>query len=229
MDGSTEEPAASNDVGEYYRTRYAPNVARSLVWRHIARWLVAEDLVGPTDEILELAAGYGDFIASVPGRRRVAMDVNIELPTYLPPGIEAEVGDCTDLSTFAAHSFDVVFASNFLEHLTWPDIDRCVSEVMRVLRPGGRLLLLQPNFRLAPRRYFDDYTHRTIFTDQALADYLTSRSLDVDRVEPRFLPLTMKSRLSFGHRLVPVYLRLPWRPFAGQMLVSATTGSAGSS
>ena len=99
--------------------------------------------------------------------------------------------------------------------------------MLRVLRPGGRVLLLQPNFRLAPRRYFDDYTHRTIFTDQSLRDYLTSRSFSVDRCEPRFLPLTMKSRLSGGHRLVPLYLRLPLRPLAGQMLLGATTPAAG--
>jgi hypothetical protein len=33
--------------------------------------------------------------------------------------------------------------------------------------------------------------------------------------------MTMKSRLSRAHRLVPLYLRLPYRPRAGQMLVVA--------
>src|SRR5262249_39187867 len=108
----------------------------------------------------------------------------------------------------------------------WGDVDRCVDEARRGLRPTGRLMLLQPNFRLAPRRYFDDYTHRTIFTHQSLRDYLTSRSFEVERVEPRFLPLTMKSRLSFGHRSLPRYLALPWRPIAGQMLVCASPPSA---
>jgi hypothetical protein len=35
------------------------------------------------------------------------------------------------------------------------------------------------------------------------------------------LPMTLKSRLSSGHKLVPLYLRLPWRPLAGQMLLIA--------
>jgi hypothetical protein len=39
--------------------------------------------------------------------------------------------------------------------------------------------------------------------------------------ERRFLPLTMKSRLSFGYALVPLYLRPPYRPLAGQILVVA--------
>ena len=90
-----------------------------------------------------------------------------------------------------------------------------------MLSPGGNLILVQPNFRLAPRRYFDDYTHRTIWTDTSLGDLVAAHGFDVVRSEPRFLPLTMKSRLSFGHRLVPLYLRLPYRPLAGQMLVVA--------
>ena len=90
------------------------------------------------------------------------------------------------------------------------------------LRPGGRLVLIQPNFRLTARRYFDDYTHRTIFTDVSLPDLVASRGFRRERVEARFLPFSMQSRLSFGYRLAPLYLRLPWRPLAGQMLVIAS-------
>lgn len=200
----------------YFRTRLAPDPTRAAVWRHIAaylqRWV-------PTDgAVLDLAAGYGDFSASITARRRVAFDLNPELPHLLPAGIEAEVGDATDLARFPDATFDTVFASNFLEHLEHAQVDRCLAEIRRVLRPGGHVVLVQPNFRLAPGAYFDDYTHRTIFTDRSLADLLVARGFELERVEPRFLPLTVKSRLSAGHRLVPLYLRLPYRPLAGQML-----------
>ena len=79
-----------------------------------------------------------------------------------------------------------------------------------------------PNFRLRPHEYFDDYTHVAVFTDRSLPDMLEANGFTRDHVDARFLPLTLKSRLSFGHRLVPLYLRLPWRPLAGQMLVIAT-------
>ena len=209
------------DPDLYYETRFVPSPSREAVWAHIVAWLRENHLVPDDGDILELAAGYGDFIRAVPGRRRIAMDLFPGLPDLLPDDVEGIVGDCTDLSRFPDDDFDLLFASNFLEHLEWPDIERVVSEARRVLRPGGRLLLLQPNFRLQPRRYFDDYTHRTIFTDQSLTDFLASQHYRVERCEARFLPLTMKSRLSAGHHLVPYYLRLPWRPLAGQMLVSA--------
>ena len=96
------------------------------------------------------------------------------------------------------------------------------AEVRRVLRSGGRLILIQPNYRLRPQQYFDDYTHVAVFTDRSLPDMLEANGFAREHVDARFLPLTLKSRLAFGHRLVPLYLRLPWRPLAGQMLVVAT-------
>lgn len=207
------------DPDGYYATRFTPDPARSEVWRHIAAYL--QRWVDADGALLDLAAGYADFTRHVRAGRKVALDLNPELRSFTGPGIEAMVGDATDLGPFADGEFATVFASNFVEHLDHEAIDSLLGGIRRVLRPGGRLVLVQPNFRLAPRRYFDDYTHRTIWTDQSLADLVTAAGLPVEHVEARFLPLTMKSRLSFGHRLVPLYLRLPWRPLAGQMLVVA--------
>ena len=203
----------------YFATRLTPDPARSEVWRHLAAYL--QRWVDPAGGLLDLAAGYADFTRHVGAGRKVAIDLNPDLVSFAGPEVEAIVGDATDLSGFDDGEFATVFASNFIEHLDHAAIDALLAEIRRVLRPGGRLVLVQPNFRLAPRRYFDDYTHRTIWTDQSLADLVTAAGLPVEHVEARFLPLTMKSRLSFGHRLVPLYLRLHWRPLAGQMLVVA--------
>jgi len=203
----------------YFTTRLGSDPARAAVWRHIVRYLGQWI---PTDGVvLDLAAGWGDFIAAVKAQRRVAFDVRRDLAQVVPAGVEAVLGDARDLGVFADGTFHTVMASNLLEHLTYDDVDHCLAEVYRVLRPGGHLLLVQPNFRLVPRTYFDDYTHRTIFTDRSLADRVSAHGFHVVRVEARFLPLTLKSRLKAGHRLVPFYLHLPWRPLAGQMLVVA--------
>ena len=194
-----------------------PDERRQRVWQHLAkylqRWMPADGA------LLDLGAGYADLANAANCARRVAFDLRTDLAEYVVAGVEAEVGDVTDLRRFADASFDAVFASNLLEHLEWPQLERCIDEVVRVLKPGGHFIAVQPNFRLNPGRYFDDFTHRTIFTDESLPDFLASRGLQPAHREARFLPLTMKSRLSFGHRLVPLYLRLPFRPFAGQMLV----------
>ena len=209
----------AEDSREYFATRLAPNAARAAVWAHVARYL--RRWIDPDGALLDLATGYGDLPAAARAVRRVGIDIHPDLADIVPPGVEAHVGDATDLSRFVDGEFATVTASNFLEHLHQPQIERCLAEVLRVLRPGGHLILVQPNHRLAPDRYFDDPTHVTIFDETSLTDAVRRAGFDVVRVEARFLPLTLKSRLSSGHRLVPLYLRLPWRPLAGQMLVVA--------
>jgi SAM-dependent methyltransferase len=206
-------------VNAYYETRFVPDENRAEVWRHVAAYLAP--WVDPDGALLDLAAGYADVTKASVAARRVVVDTNPGLPDLVGGDIEAIVGDATDLSRFGDGEFSTVIASNFVEHLDHAQIDVLLDGIHRVLRPRGRLILIQPNFRLAPRRYFDDYTHRTIWTDTSLGDLLISRGFRIERREARFLPLSMKSRLSFGHRLVPLYLRLPYRPLAGQMLVVA--------
>jgi SAM-dependent methyltransferase len=203
----------------YFDTRYTEDARRAPVWRHVAaylaRWIPADA------DVLELGAGYCDFSNAVEARSRTAIDVDPGFVRHAAAGVATLVGACDDLSSVAPASMDVVFASNLFEHLERDVLVRTLREVHRVLRPTGRLVLVQPNFRLCPREYFDDYTHVAIFTDRSLPDLLEVNGFRRRHVEARFLPLTMKSRLSFGHRLVPLYLRLPWRPLAGQMLVVA--------
>jgi len=207
------------DSHEYFATRMAPHRARATVWRHVARYL--RRYIDPEGALLDLAAGYGDLTGAVQASRRVAIDIHPDLASLVPSNVEAHVGDATDLSRFADGEFATVTASNFLVHLDDDGITRCLSEARRVLRPGGHLILVQPNHRLCADSYFDDPTHVTIFNDVSLAERVAQAGFVVVRSEPRFLPLTLKSRLSVGARLAPLYLRLPWRPLAGQMLVVA--------
>ena len=206
-------------MNAYYETRLAPDAKRGEVWRHVAAYLAP--WIDPNGAMLDLAAGYADVTRYSAAARKVAIDSNPTLPDLVGDGIEAVVGDATDLSSYEDGEFATVIASNFLEHLEHDTIDALLDDIARVLHAGGHLILIQPNFRLDQKRYFDDYTHRTIWTDTSLTDLLVAHGFLVERCEPRFLPLTMKSRLSFGHRLVPTYLRLPYRPLAGQMLVVA--------
>ena len=94
-----------------------------------------------------------------------------------------------DLAALGRSTFDVVLASNVLEHFEPDAASRLVGGIAEVLRPGGRVVLVQPNFRFAFRRYFDDYTHRAIFTDVSLAALLRAHRLSIELVQPRFLPV----------------------------------------
>jgi ubiquinone/menaquinone biosynthesis C-methylase UbiE len=180
----------------------------------------------PADSsVLDLGAGYCSFVNHVAAADRHALDAWPGFAEHAAPGVATHVGRCEDMGVFPAARFDVVFASNLLEHLEWPAIDRTLEEIRRVLKPTGRLVLIQPNFRYCPRQYFDDYTHRTVFTHVGLADLLKSRGFAVERVDPRFLPFSFRSRAPKWGFLVALYLRLPVRPLARQMLIVARPAS----
>lgn len=205
----------------YHAAHFVADPRRATVWKAVASHLSTH--VPPQSDVLELGAGYCHWINNVRAARRVAVDLWPELPAHTAPGVEPVVLDISaGLHTLGEASFDVVLASNLLEHFAPDAAAEVVSGVARLLRPGGRFIVIQPNFRLAFRRYFDDYTHRAIFTDVSLPALLRSRGFAILDVQPGFVPYSMQgSRMPMPGWLVTAYLRSPFKPGAGQMLVVA--------
>lgn len=206
--------------GGYHETRFAPDPRRDLLWRALWRHHFRH-LVAPGDCVLDLGCGYGHFINQVVARRRIGLDSWPGFAAHLAPGVEAVLGSAAELDGLEAGAVDFAFASNLFEHLTQAEVAQSLGGLRRALSPRGRLVLLQPNWRFAWRQYFDDYTHRTIWSDVGLADFLESEGWEVLDVQPRFLPLTVKSRLPVREWLIAAYLASPIKPFAGQMLITA--------
>lgn len=188
---------------------------RAGVWREIARY-VLRDAPGATT-VLELGAGYCDFINNVDAKVRIAFDMNPEMSRHAASGVELHVGDCRGLPGIADATVDLVFASNFLEHFTLDEVGSLIRDSRRVLRPRGRLILLQPNFLRNPTHYWDDPTHKTALHHENLPALLAQNGFRVVRLVPGLLPFSMRSRLPKIPFLVRCYLHSPIRPFAAQM------------
>lgn len=218
----TESP----DQTAYFDTRLSHDPKRDVLWRTLWEAHFSKH-IGPADRVLELGAGWCDFINNVQAARRVAVDAWDGFGAHARPGVECHVGSVVDLKFLENDSINVVFASNLVEHLTRDEFATMLEECERVLVPGGRLMLLQPNFRLCAKQYFDDFTHVSIWSDVSLGDYLTSVGWNVTERHGRFLPLTVKSRLPVSSKLIRAYLQSPIKPLAGQMLIVAATKASG--
>ena len=201
-------------------------------WRPICRFL--QRYVSVEGATLDLGAGFCHFINQIESGRKIAMDINEDvLQRYAADEVECLTSSGADLSGLPSDSLDTVFASNVYEHFSSrEEVARSFSEVRRVLRPGGRFIILQPNFAYCYRQYFDFFDHRLIFTDRGMAEGLRMTGFDLEVEIPRFLPFTSKSRIPQAEWLVWAYLRVPlaWRLLGAQMLlVGRKCGSAGSS
>ncbi|MCX6627564.1 MAG: class I SAM-dependent methyltransferase [Candidatus Solibacter sp.] len=170
---------------------------------------------------LIFSASYGDFINNIRCATRIAVDRWPGIADYLNEGVRAEVGEITLLSGIGDHSVDFVFASNIFEHLTKAEMAVCLAEVRRVLRHGGTINIVQPNYRLCYAEYFDDYTHVSVYSDRSLSDLLRANGFTILECAPRFLPLTIKSRLPVWPALIKAYLASPVKPLAKQMWIRA--------
>ena len=204
----------------YFQTRFSEDPRREVLWRTLVTHFFQPQI--PAEScVLELGAGYGNFINNVRAARRIAQDQWPEFSRHLAPEVESHVGPVTDLSFLEDSSVDFAFASNLFEHVSQDDFASVLAQLRRKLKPQGSLTLLQPNYRYAFREYFDDYTHITPYSHLSICDFLHANSYDVIRCVPRFLPLTLKSRLKVSPFLIRLYLLSPIKPLGKQMLVQA--------
>jgi len=63
---------------------------------------------------------------------------------------------------YQANSFDIVYSKSFIEHLHEPE--KFFLEVFRILKPGGIILTLTPDWEVNYKTFFDDYTHVSPFS-----------------------------------------------------------------
>jgi SAM-dependent methyltransferase len=204
----------------YFETRFTADPRREVLWQSLIRYHFQAQ-IAPEHCVLELGAGYGHFINNVRAARRIAQDQWPDFPKYVAAGVEPHVGDVSDLSFLADDSVDFAFASNLFEHVSQEDFAAVLAQLRRKLRRGGTINILQPNYRYAFREYFDDYTHRTIYSHLSLRDFLEANSYEVIDCAPRFVPLTLKSRLKVSPSLIRLYLMSPVKPMGKQMLLRA--------
>jgi SAM-dependent methyltransferase len=211
------DPRTARLYERYHEVTYQDLGKRGGVWKALAGYL--QRYIPPNAVVLDLGAGYCGFINNIKALRKYALDLSPEVCVHAGPEVTAYVGDVADLSMLGNASLDAVFASNLIEHLDDDPLALTLSEVARVLRPGGRFIVMQPNFAYAYRNYFDDFTHRRIYTHISLRDVLMTQGFRIVALHKKFTPYSMRSSIPAHPWLVSLYLRSPFKPMAGQMLI----------
>lgn len=207
----------------YHRRFHADAEYRNAVWRVLVRGFFSH-YIRRSDHVLDLGCGYGQFINHVECERRYAMDLNPGSRRLLHDEIAFLEQDCATPWPLADSSLDVVFTSNFFEHL--PEkahLARTIEEAHRCLRPGGLLIAMGPNAKYVGGAYWDFFDHHIALTELSLQEVLELTGFRMREVVGRFLPYTIVNAPQFPPQLVMLYLKLRWlwRWFGRQFLLVA--------
>jgi ubiquinone/menaquinone biosynthesis C-methylase UbiE len=211
------------NVESIYRNRFSKKLEfRRVMWQVLCRDFF-QRYFPPEGTVVEIGAGYCEFINSILAVKKIAVDINPEISNFADPNIQIIQSTSSDLSKIATSSVDRVFASNFFEHLTRPDISFTLAEVRRILKTGGMIVIMQPNFRYCYKDYFMFFDHITELDHHSMEEVLKINGFSPQKIIPQFMPYSTQSNLPSSLFLLKMYLRLPflWKIFGGQMLIIA--------
>lgn len=212
-------------VAELYRNRFPKEeLARKReIWKVVCEHYL-QRFVRQDDTVVDLACGYGEFISNISARHKIAIDINPDAAAHLASDIRFELAGATEMGNLVRNEADVVFTSNFLEHLSDKRmLEQVLEQVLVALVPGGRFLVMGPNLRYLPGAYWDFYDHNLGLTHVSLCEVLSLKGFRIYHCVDRFLPYTTRGTLPTHPYFVRLYLscRPLWRILGKQFFIVA--------
>jgi ubiquinone/menaquinone biosynthesis C-methylase UbiE len=122
--------------------------------------------------LLEIGCGRGEFLSAF---QQLGMDCSgVDLSDYNFSNLKdikiKKVDISKDPLPFKDDYFDVIYHKSLIEHLYSPD--HLMKETGRVLKPGGRVIILTPDWVSQMKVFYEDYTHSRPYNVTALSDLL---------------------------------------------------------
>nr|MBP7510663.1 class I SAM-dependent methyltransferase [Bacteroidia bacterium] len=156
-------------------------------------------------------------------KESMAVDMGKHTKRAAQSDVKVVIGNNLDV-TLPLKYFEGVYVSNFLEHLhSQEDVATFLERMFAILKPGGKIAIMGPNFKYCAANYFDFADHTVILTELGVAEHLYGAGFEVKEVHDRFLPLSFRGKIPVTDFLVKMYFKMPfaWRFMGKQFLLVA--------
>jgi len=145
--------------------------------------------------LLEIGCGRGDFLKAFDEYGFVCSGIDIDPSAKkFTPNVEIQIADISvDTFPYKDNSFDIVYHKSVIEHVYSPL--HLMNESTRVLKPGGKLIILTPDWVSQMKVFYEDITHCRPYDISALRDTFQMFNIHQIHVEKfRQLPCTWNNR-----------------------------------
>ena len=212
-------------IKDCYEIRFSTheNKQKNKMWKILCA-SVFQQYISNDDVVMDMGAGYCEFINNIKCGKKIAVDVNPDLGKFSNKNVEIIKSFAEDISSAFHGKINKIFMSNFLEHLnSKEEIIDVLNKANKLLKRDGEILILQPNIDLVKEKFWNFIDHKMPLNESSLREALEISNFKVEKFIRRFLPYTTKSSYPKADILIKLYLALPQflRPFAGQSFIAA--------
>jgi SAM-dependent methyltransferase len=197
------------EISRLYRLRFNKELEkRNEIWKILCEKFF-QKYIGTSDSVCDLGAGYCEFINNINAKNRYAIDINPETKKFAKGKVQAIITSSTNLPNKLRNKIDVVFVSNFFEHLsTKEQLAKTLIEIDKILKYSGKIIVLMPNIRYIGESYWDFLDHQLPLTEKSMIEALTLINYEIIEKKNKFLPYTTKGKLPKYSLFVKIYLKL---------------------
>lgn len=159
------------------------------------------------NKLLEIGFGQGDCLREFEKRNLDVYGIDYNSIYTHKNFYNTEPTDFSkDKLPYDNDSFSFIFCKSVIEHIK--DTDHFLSEVYRILKPGGTLIILTPAWEFNYKDFFNDYTHVRPFHRKGLQDALKIHNFRTKVVYHYHLPWLWEKPYLFP---LVLFLRLFYR------------------
>ena len=164
--------------------------------RQLTNYLFRRFKIQPGMKLLDVGCGRGEFLSGFIqcGLLGYGVDFAENAGQFCPEATIKTANLEIDPLPYPDDYFDVVYSKSVIEHFYYPE--RLMAEMYRVLKPGGLIITLCPDWEFNYQIYYEDYTHRTPFTKTSLHDiHAIAGFEDVSSERFRQLPVLWRNSM----------------------------------